>query len=162
MAERSRVVVGLLIALTLLAPLGGTALYVAVFSMADCPQNIHEERKAHPEWAWSGWGKYFCHRCKDSGRITFLNLWRDGRDAGERWEGMEISTISCVGFQKTDRQRALDVSGLRSGNRMTRRLRNDAFDALWGMELYYNVDIRVGLEPNKPGKVAVDLMVVER
>jgi len=161
-AERPRFVLGLLIALILLAPLGGAALYLAAFRMADCPQKIHEERKAHPDWLWSAWGKYNCFRCQDTGRITILNRWREGDESLEPWEDMEISKITCSGFQKTNPQEALRVTGLVSGNRMTLRLQRQACRVLFDPDRYESVNVRVRNDQGKPGKVEVVLEVKER
>src|SRR5262245_33297758 len=120
MAKPPRLATGWLIALVFLSPFVGTALYVAVFRMADCPQEIHRR-----EFGWA-WGKYRCFRCEDRGRITILNRWLEGKESREFWEGMEVSTITATGLQKMGRAQVLDIAGLRPGIRMSHQLWKDA------------------------------------
>ena len=144
-----------LIALLVLIPLGAAALLVAVIPLAECPQPRH--RNPHG----GAWGKYLCFRCKDSGRVTLLNKWRDGTDRLEYWEGMEISTINQSGFVKTNAQRGLNIAGIRIGMRMTDRLRKDAWKELWETGSYESVDLRVRVDLTMPGKVVLELVVKE-
>src|SRR5262245_51168795 len=67
-----------------------------------------------------------CDLCRDRHRITLARKWSGSRG----WEGKQVAARASRGFQKTDSTAMLDLTGIRLGSPITRKIVIEARETL--------------------------------
>lgn len=103
-----------------------------------------------------------CPLCRDRGRITLPDWWRNKGFPKSAWEGMEIGAIETSGFIKVNISRALGMIPLRKGMLYTNQGRIDSAQGLWDTGWFGKVHILPGPDPVSAGKVILRIVVEEK
>jgi hypothetical protein len=139
------------------------SITLGLIPLSICPTcegtgELHATRSR--EYVW------LCGSCR-GGKVSLLKRWIGSRKtpapgASLEWEGKTVSTITAHGFNKTDKARAIALTGIRPGDAVTREKIRAAIQSLWETQHYAEVDIKATADPRSPGKASVDLYVTER
>jgi hypothetical protein len=98
-----------------------------------------------------------CLRCKDRGKVSYLNRW-----FVRNWEGKPVSVIVSRGFRKSASASVWDRTGIRLGGVLTRDLLESAQVTALQTGAYQSVKLDAFDYPYTPGSVRVVMTVVEK